>query len=210
MNKKVSRWIGIVLEIVIFAILFAIALGYGLGYRASLVIGWSSEPNIHYHSLVIDYKCPYEDLKVGDYITFKTGSSLTTHIIVAIAGRDDFESYGDAFKSGDTIQFVNRGVKFERKISQKCQIVTMATNYSNYEEYTKKTSEDPNFIATEGSAIECVNYSNVVGKVVHSLTNTGKFIFFIRNNFLQIIVYGIILYAGALLLKQDEDYVKLF
>ena len=211
-KKKITKWIGTALEMIVFAFLIVIALGYVLGYRASLVIGWSSEPNIHYQSLVIDYKCAYEDLRVGDYITFKVGSSLTTHMIVAIAGRGDFESYGDTFKQGDTITFVNRGVKFERNISSECQIVTMATNYTNYEEYTQKTAEDSDFVVSDssGSMVECVNYENVVGRVEHSLTNTGKFIIFVRNNFLQIVIYVIILYAGMLFFKYDEAYVKLF
>lgn len=211
MNKTISTWIGIVLKTIVFALLLTIVFGYLFGFRAALVVGYSSEPNIHYHSLAIDYKCPYEDLKVGDYVTFKTGA-YTTHIIVAIAGRGDFESYGDTFKKGDKIQFVNRGVKFERTITQDCQIVTMATNFADYDKYTEATKENPNFMVGDGNGtmIECFNYTNVVGRVEHSLTNTGKFIFFVRNNFLQIIVYVIILYAGSLFLKTEDDYSRLF
>lgn len=210
MNKKVSMWLSLTLKQIVIVLLLTIALGYIFGFRAALVIGASSEPKIHIGSLVIDYKCPYQDLQVGDYITFKTGSTLTTHMIVAIAGRGDFEGYANTFEKNDKIQFVNRGVKFERTISQKCQIVTMATNFSNYEEYVEKTNNDPTFVATDGSGVECVNYENVVGKVIYSFTNTGKFIFFVRNNFLQIVVYGIIFCVGALLLKKDSDYTKLF
>lgn len=210
--NKISFWLSITLKSLLFAFILTILVGYLFGFRASLVIGGSSEPNIHYQSLVIDYKCSLEDLKVGDYITFKSGSILTTHMIVAIAGKGDFENFDKTFKKGEKIQFFNRGVKFERVILHNCQIVTMATNYSNFEEYTQKTKDNPNFIATEGSGsgIECVNYENVVGRVEHSLTYMGKFLIFVRNNFLQIVVYGIILYAGYILFKQEFDYSKLF
>lgn len=216
MNKKVSMWIGIVLRSIVFALLLTIALGYLFGFRASLVIGSSSEPNIHIQSLIIDYKCAYEDLKPGDYLTFKTGSYVTHQIIY-------IKPKGEYIQSGEIIRFEHCGMKLEHRMditSNQYQILTMPTNeallknlredYAEWKAKPENAGDDAYFNYSRGPVIDNVKYSQVVGKVIYSLTNTGKFIFFVRNNFLQIIVYGIILYAGSLLLRTDQDYVKLF
>ncbi len=216
MNKKVSMWIGLVLKSMVFALLLTIVFGYLFGFRAALVIGASSEPNIHIQSLVIDYKCPYEDLRVGDYLTFQVGGYVT-HQIVYIKPK------GEYIKNGETIRFEHCGMKLEYKISVDSgdyQILTMPTNenllqtlredYAEWKAKPENAGDDAYFKFNRGPAIDRVKSNQVVGKVIYSLTNTGKFIIFVRNNFLQIIVYGIILYAGSLLLKQDEEYVKLF
>ena len=71
------------------AILLTIALGYLLGYKAIIVIGGSAEPDIHYHSIIITAKFKAEDLKVGDYVTFTTSGTYTTHKIVSIDLEND-------------------------------------------------------------------------------------------------------------------------
>ena len=209
-------WIGIVLKTIVFALLLTIAFGYLFGFRAALVIGSSSEPNIHIQSLVIDYKCPYEDLRPGDYLTFNTGGYVTHQIIY-------IKPKGEYIQNGETIRFEHCGMKLEHTIdvgSNDYQILTMPTNenllktlredYAEWKAKPENAGDDVYFKYNRGPAIDKVKSSQVVGKVIYSLTNTGKFIFFVRNNFLQIIVYGIILYAGTLLLKQNEDYIKLF
>lgn len=216
MNKKVSMWISLVLKSIVFALLLTIVFGYLFGFRAALVIGSSSEPNIHIGSLVIDYKCPYEDLRPGDYITFNT-SGYVTHRIISIKPK------GEYFQNGETIKFEHCGMKLEHTLSiasDQFQILTMLTNenqlkelrdkYNEWKAQPENSGEDAYYKYDKGPSIDKVKSSQVVGKVIYSLTNTGKFIFFVRNNFLQIIVYGIILYAGSLLLKNEEDYVKLF
>ena len=216
MNKKVSMWISLVLKSIVFALLLTIVFGYLFGFRAALVIGSSSEPNIHIGSLVIDYKCPYEDLKPGDYLTFNTGGYVT-HQIISIKPK------GEYFQNGETIRFEHCGMKLEHTLdltSNQYQILTMASNenllsslrkdYNEWKAKPENSGDDAYFKYNNGPTIDKVKANQVVGKVIYSLTNTGKFIFFVRNNFLQIIVYGIILYAGSLFLKHEEDYVKLF
>ncbi len=93
MRKKTST-LSVMLHALIPALLIAfvitIGLGYLFGYKAILVNGWSSEPYLKYQSLIVTYKCKFEDLKVGDFITFSnTGKSYVTHQIVAIDYEND-------------------------------------------------------------------------------------------------------------------------
>lgn len=70
---------------ILFGLVITIFAGFLMGYRVYSVMGHSSEPDIHYGSIVIDYKVPFEELKVGDYITWsRSGKSFVTHKIIAI------------------------------------------------------------------------------------------------------------------------------
>ncbi len=74
---------------VVFALVFGIIItafcGYFLGYRGFIVRGYSSEPYIHIDSLAIDCKVDFDELKVGDFITWsRSGNNYVTHQIVEI------------------------------------------------------------------------------------------------------------------------------
>ncbi len=74
----------------LIAVVLTIAAGYLCGYRAILVNGWSAEPHISYQSLIVTYRCKFQDLKVGDFITFSyTGKSYITHQITSIDYEND-------------------------------------------------------------------------------------------------------------------------
>lgn len=83
-NKKYS----IAKTILILALILVLSLFlllYCIGFRAFAVNGWSAEPYHHYGSLAIDYKVPFEELKVGDFVTWsRSGSSYVTHQIISI------------------------------------------------------------------------------------------------------------------------------
>lgn len=67
----------------LFGIIIASIAAYFLGFRAFSVLGWSSEPDIMYRSLAIDYKIPFEEIKTGDFITAIFGTGLyVTHKVV--------------------------------------------------------------------------------------------------------------------------------
>ena len=93
MRKKTNIWMVMLHALIpsfLIAFVVMIGLGYLLGYKAILVNGWSAEPHITYQSLIVTYKCKFEDLKVGDFITFSnTGKSYITHQIVAIDYEND-------------------------------------------------------------------------------------------------------------------------
>lgn len=75
----------LLIKAVVFGLFVMLLTGYFMGYRVFTVLGWSSEPDIHYGSVVIDYKVPFEELKVGDYVTWsRNGAMNVTHIIISI------------------------------------------------------------------------------------------------------------------------------
>ena len=89
-QNKLKFIINSVVKAISLAFLITLVLGYLLNYRAIIVIGGSAEPDIHYHSLVITRRSKFEDLHVGDYITFSyTGNLYTTHKIVSIDIKND-------------------------------------------------------------------------------------------------------------------------
>ncbi len=215
--KKTASWIiGTILKCLLFAFIFMLVFGYIFGFRASLVVGDSSEPRISKYSMVLDYHCSYDELKVGDYITFKTSDSgkvqYTTHQIVYIAPK------GEYIEAGSTVRFEHCGMKFERTVDSRCQILTMLTNpnsiadvkkgYDKWKQLPENQGDDAYY--TSGPLLDKVNYSQLLGKVIYSFSNLGKFLFFLRNNFLQIIVYAIIFYIGVRFTKFETDYERAY
>lgn len=74
-----------VLTIIALVLLSLLLLMYILGFRTFAINGWSAEPYHHYGSLAIDYKVPFKDLKVGDFVTWsRSGNSYVTHQIISI------------------------------------------------------------------------------------------------------------------------------
>ena len=75
-----------IVSILFLAMLSLIVLLYALGIRPFIIYGWSAEPFHHYGSIAIDYKPDFEDLEIGDFITWSrsNGKSFTTHQIVEI------------------------------------------------------------------------------------------------------------------------------
>lgn len=216
-TNTISWIISTIFKSFILAFVFTLILGYILGFRASLVISGSSEPVIATGSLVLDYHCSYSELKVGDYITFKTSDkgkvNYTTHQIVYICPE------GEYIQPNSEVMFEHCGMNIKTTVGVKCQILTTLTNplsisdtKAKYDEWKTKpeNQSDDAYWTSYDRSIEKVNYSEVMGKVLYSFPNLGKFLFFLRNNFLQIIVYVIIFYIGLWLLKFEPDYEKAF
>lgn len=79
---KGLSWI-VIAAIVIY---MAIAAPIILGYRPVVVLTGSMEPTFPVGSIVYYHKCNFEDLQVGDAITFKAEDSLVTHRITTVNG----------------------------------------------------------------------------------------------------------------------------
>lgn len=186
------------------ATLGTVLLGYILGFSGFLVVSGSSRPDIPIQSLIIDYKCSYSELQVGDYLTFSfTGKSQTTHRIVAI------KPEGEYFEKGEEVIFWNNEVQYKYNVESKCQILTMASNFGGYEkdlEEFQKTN-DP---VKPSALVENVSYKHVKGKVIYIFPNIGKTLFFLRDNFVQIIFYVIILYLAMEVFKFVPYYIRAF
>ncbi len=79
---KILSWL---FKSLVFALLFAVLLGLALGFKVFLVNGASAEPAILYKSLIITYKPAFDDLQIGDFVTYSsTGTSFVTHRIIDI------------------------------------------------------------------------------------------------------------------------------
>lgn len=90
----------------VFALIIMLISGYFLGYRVFSVLGRSSEPDIHYGSIVVDYKVPLKDLKVGDYVTWsRSGNTFVTHKIISIDYDNDviITSQTDYYSNGKPV-----------------------------------------------------------------------------------------------------------
>ncbi len=79
---KGLSWI-VIAAIVIY---MAIAAPLIMGYRPVVVLTGSMEPTFPVGSVVYYHKCDFDELQVGDAITFKAEDSLVTHRITTING----------------------------------------------------------------------------------------------------------------------------
>ena len=86
-----------ILKSLIFAFLIMVGAAYFLKYNIILVNGRSAEPFIQYKSVILIKKCPKEDLKLGDFVTFTLTANSTDYITHQIY---KFESNGDIICKG--------------------------------------------------------------------------------------------------------------
>lgn len=210
---KVYSILRTIITSILLSILLTLLLGYVVGFRMYIVNGWSSEPDIPYNSIVLDYRSKYEDLHVGDYITFGK-ETYTTHVIVAKCGEGDYKDK-TSFSYGEEITFENMGITFSRSCSlDGATIVTMTNNKSSYADLVKKYSEGGinagQTCSNEGPSAEFNTYSNISGRVIYILPTTGKILIYVKNNFYQLVFYVIILYVGAELLRFSQPYSKTY
>lgn len=180
------------------AILITLALGYVLGYRAILVNGWSAQPQIPYHSLIVDCKTSLGNLKEGDYITFKNSSNYTTHRIIAIK-KDGY------FANGEIIDVTINDKQYKMVVGKNevydintpdSEIPTSAsTQLTNYNIITMQSGE-------ANANKDYINYDNVVGKVIYCNYLIGENIFSLRNN--PYILFGLLGLAVITLIAKDQ------
>lgn len=79
---KVLSWI----VIAAIAIYMAVAAPVILGFRPVVVLSGSMEPTFPVGSIVYYHKCGFEELQVGDAVTFKAEDALVTHRITTVNG----------------------------------------------------------------------------------------------------------------------------
>lgn len=180
------------------AILITLALGYVLGYRAILVNGWSAEPQIPYHSLIVDCKTSLGNLKEGDYVTFKNSSSYTTHRIIAIK-KDGY------FANGEIIVATINDKQYKMVVG-KNEVYDINTPDSEIPTSVSTQHRNCNIITMQSGEADAnkdyVNYNNVVGKVIYSNYLIGENIFSLRNN--SYILFGLFGLAVITLIAKDQ------
>lgn len=79
---KMLSWI-VIAAIVIY---LAIAAPIIFGYRSMVVLSGSMEPTYSVGSIIYYHECEFEELEVGDPVTFYAGESLVTHRITTVNG----------------------------------------------------------------------------------------------------------------------------
>ncbi len=108
MAKKTISWIFRILSWIVYAVIIVsllLAAPILFGYRPMTVLSGSMEPTYPVGSVVYLKETPFEDLQVGDAITFALGDTgaVATHRIVEINEKGKtFVTKGDANPSNDT------------------------------------------------------------------------------------------------------------
>ena len=194
MYRAKTNILSLILKALLFALLVGIILGYLFGYRYILVNGWSSEPYIHYQSLILTSPTKLQNLKVGDFITYTSSKqaifakqSNVTHQIIAIKYDGYFKEYNDETGEGDIVTMIADGIEYQVKfgydikidddgnvtyekmtnVPTNCNIITM-----------QRQQGKANISATK----EYKNFDQVVGKVVGQSVMLGKTLFLIMGN----------------------------
>lgn len=97
-----SKIISIVIGLVLISMLVFFAVPRVFGYTPYTVITGSMEPNYHVGSMIYVKPVSFEELEVGDAVTFSMGSYVVTHRITEIDTENKtVVTKGDANKSID-------------------------------------------------------------------------------------------------------------
>lgn len=79
---KILSWI-VIAAIVVY---MAVAAPIIMGFRPVVVLSGSMEPTFPVGAIVYYHKCAFEELEVGDAVTFKAEDALVTHRITTVNG----------------------------------------------------------------------------------------------------------------------------
>lgn len=97
-----SNVVGIILIVLVIALMLPTFLPRILGYKTYNVVSGSMEPELPVGCLVLVKSVDPEEVRVGDVIVFRRGSSAVTHRVVEILSEDRlFVTKGDANESRD-------------------------------------------------------------------------------------------------------------
>lgn len=109
-NKDtIFKYVMLGLKSIIFGVVLTIALSMALGCRFLKIISGSMSPKYNIGDVVVvSTKFKFEDLKVGDVITYKAGSNNVTHRIVDITTTGSLITQGDASGTVDTVGAITK------------------------------------------------------------------------------------------------------
>ena len=220
----------LIFKAVLWALLLGILLGYLFGYRYILVNGWSSEPYIPYHSIILTSSTKLQNLKVGDFITY-TSSNKTIFIFMKrspslllfqsdLSGKTIFSKqsnvthqiiaikYDGYFVEDEEFTAIIDGkpysMKFGYNIDEEGNISeTKETSIStncNIITMQRTYNQDGTFIIDAQK--EYKNFDQVVGRVVGYSTVIGKTLFLLKEN--KLILLGVFACFVVLLLVKEE------
>ncbi len=96
-ENKFKKYIMMGITSILIAFVFTIAIALIIGFRPVIVDGGSMWPTLNYGDIIIIYKVPQNELKVGDILTFKHSENghNVTHRIIEIDENGDYWTQGD-------------------------------------------------------------------------------------------------------------------
>ena len=102
-NKDtITKYILIGVRAIVFGLAITIVLSLLFGCKYLKVVSPSMTPKYNIGDVVVvNTKIKYEDLQIGDVITYKSGLTNVTHRIVDINSRGEVITQGDANNSPD-------------------------------------------------------------------------------------------------------------
>ncbi len=97
----VIKYLVMALKSIFLAFLLTIVVALIIGFRPVRVISNSMTPTLYKGDVIIIYKPKQNEFKVGDILTFTSGSTNVTHRIIEITEEGYFVTQGDANDSPD-------------------------------------------------------------------------------------------------------------
>ena len=97
----VAKYLVMALKSIFIAFLLTIVVALIIGFRPVRVISNSMNPTLYKGDVIIIYKPKQQEFKVGDILTFTSGSTNVTHRIIEITEDGNFITQGDANDSPD-------------------------------------------------------------------------------------------------------------
>ena len=103
MLKKICSILNTLIFIFLFVIAAALIVPNLIGYKSFAVVSGSMEPNIHVGSIVYTKEVEFNDLEVGDIISYQiSGDTIVTHRINSInSDKQTIVTKGDANETVD-------------------------------------------------------------------------------------------------------------
>ena len=158
----------------IISIIIVTLFAFAIGYRFNIVTSGSMRPSIEPGAVILVKKVPFENLEVGDVITFAYTSDQVTHQIIAINR--------NGFQLGEEITYKFNGEEYTFVIGQESVGKTIITHGT------------ANSIESIDGAI---TYENVRGKVFYCIWYVGLVIFTIKTQIFEFMIMVIALFVGV-------------
>ncbi len=149
----------------VYASILTLIIAILIGYQPFIVTSGSMRPSIEPGAVVLVKNVSFEELKVGDVVTFsKNGKIFTTHQIIAI-------KQSGTFQKGEIVECNLNGEIFQYEIQTSGgQILTHGTGNSL------------------GTVDPAITYANIKGKVFYCIWYVGLIIVTLKNQILLLII----------------------
>ena len=168
----------------VFSVIIVAVFAFAIGYRYYIVTSGSMRPSIEPGAVVLIKKVPFEDLKVGDTITFSyDGTSNVTHQIIAIKS--------EGFQLGEEITYQFKGEEYTFAIESGGVGKTIITH---------GTANSINAVDSP------ISYSNIRGRVYYCIWYVGLIVYTIRKYMIAVVIVIFAIYFGYRCYLKNPKY----